>query len=92
VVWAELTGGRGAADVTVTVLVLDRRTLGERVMTTVHLHGDFSDPRRMYFVQVAIADIPLDEPGMLLFRLACGGVAIMERRVQVTLAEAEEGA
>ena len=92
VAWAELTGGRGAADLSVTVLVLDSRTMEEHVMTTVHLQGDFSDPRRMYFVHVTIADIPLAKPGMLLFRLACGGVAIMERRVQISLAETEEGA
>src|SRR5690349_17709642 len=74
VVWAELTGGRGAVALTLAVIRLDRRTMEEHVMTTVRLQGQFGDPRRVHMVRVTVADIPLSEPGVMLFRLASEGV------------------
>ena len=90
VIWAELTGGRGVVVLTVTAMRLDRRTMDEHVITTVQLKSTFMDPHEVHFVDVTLADIPLTEPGMILFRLACDGIAIMERSVQVIVAGSEK--
>lgn len=88
-IWAELTGGRGVVGLTVTAVRLDRRTMDEHVMTTVQLKSTFRDPREIHFVNVTLADLPLTEAGMVLFRLSCDGIAIMERSVQIILAGSE---
>jgi hypothetical protein len=90
VIWAELTGGRGDAALLVTVSRLGGAMLGEDVLTEVRLQRRFTDPRLIYMITLAIAGIPLAEPGVILFRLSHESSVIMERRVQVIARSATE--
>jgi hypothetical protein len=83
VTWVELVDGRGSMSVELTAVRPADRLAGRLRLGHVRARVDFTRPGQFRTVLLVLDDLPLIGPGSILFRVECGGVAIMECELMV---------
>ena len=84
-IWAELSGGRASQVIEFVAVRIGASPDGEVSLAASRTTVTFPNPIKACIVGARLKSLLLTGPGEIVFRMAVGGVVIMERRVRIIL-------